>query len=213
MIFARDAMNVRYAGWSGLSLNLLPLPSLKRSENLLERRVSKVPPKADVTSERILTRSHEPGFRSRWKASGIPTRCVWKYHQRISSRLNKVCYSAARFTQSRSNHIGIGHITPSSPIRHVDCNCNKFSAHHIDDVRIVAMFGIGRYFYFETRGIVSEPAGMAMGGFDRFLFRYVASAFMNVDDVGMMDAARFCIIERNDARSDHFGSATCVGNL
>ena len=75
------------------------------------------------------------------------------------------------------------------------------------------MFGISGYFYFEARGIMSKPAGMAMGGFDRFLFRYVASAFMNVYGVGMMDAARFCIIERNDARGDHFGSATCIGNL
>ena len=75
------------------------------------------------------------------------------------------------------------------------------------------MFGIGRYFYFEARRIVSELAGMAKCAFDRFLFRYVASAFMNVDDVGMMDAARFRIIECNDARGDHFGSAACVGNL
>ena len=75
------------------------------------------------------------------------------------------------------------------------------------------MFGIGGYLYFKARGIVSELAGMAKCGIDRFLFRYVASAFVNVDDVGMMDAACVCIIERNDARSDHFGSATCVGNL
>jgi hypothetical protein len=77
----------------------------------------------------------------------------------------------------------------------------------------MAVFGIGRHFYFEARGVVSEPAGMAMSCFDRFLFRYVASAFMNVYGVGMMDAARFRIIERNDARRDHLGSATCIGDL
>ena len=60
---------------------------------------------------------------------------------------------------------------------------------------------------------MSKPAGVSMGGLDRFLFRNVASALMNVYGVAMMDAAGFCVIERNDARSDHFGSATCVGNL
>jgi membrane protein DedA with SNARE-associated domain len=77
----------------------------------------------------------------------------------------------------------------------------------------MAMFGIGGYFHLKVRCIVSKPAGMAMGSFDRFLFRDVTSAFMNVDSVGMMDATGFRVIERNDARGDHFGSAAGVEHL
>jgi len=62
------------------------------------------------------------------------------------------------------------------------------------------MFGIARYFYLEARGIMSEPA---VGGFDRFMFRDLASALVSVHSTFEVSAPAE---SQNESASDCSGT-------
>jgi hypothetical protein len=67
----------------------------------------------------------------------------------------------------------------------------------------MAMFGIARYFYLEARGIMSEPAGMTLGSFDRIMFRDLASALVSVHSTFEVSAPAE---SQNESASDCSGT-------